>query len=482
MGIGNFIGNVPDEMSKSKFYGVELDSVSGRIGKLLYPESEVQVKGLEETGFSNNFFDVAIGNVPFGEYKVNDREYNRNNFLIHDYFFAKSIDKVRNGGVIAFITSSVTMDKKDESVRRYLAARAEFLGAIRLPNDTFKGVAGTEVTSDIIFLKKRDSVLERDEDWIHLAEDENGLSYNKYFVDHPEQVLGSMREVSGRFGKTLTCEPIAFLGQENNMVSLKERIEIAGERISKYAKYEAIIPDELWQAAQVKLKAQAKKYEHVNKGKNMRTHLLSGIVKCPICGAGMFGNKSIKYKKDGTKYKDFYYYGCKHRLMNRGHKCTYNKQIREELLDDAVAEVIIKLVSNPKFASMMQEKINMKVDTSAIENEIDNYQKELRKSHSTKFKLIEEIDNLDVDDKHYKRRKTDLDDRLYRMYDKVEELEEQLIEAKAKKETIEAEKLTGDNIYKVLIYFDKLYKVMNDVERRQLIEALISEIQIYEEK
>lgn len=240
MGIGNFIGNLPDEMDKSKFYGVELDSVSGRIGKLLYPESDIQVKGLEETGFSNNFFDVAIGNVPFGEYKVNDREYNRNNFLIHDYFFAKSIDKVRNGGVIAFITSSGTMDKKDESVRRYLAARTEFIGAIRLPNDTFKGVAGTEVTSDIIFLKKRDSVLERDEDWIHLAEDENGLSYNKYFVDHPEQVLGSMREVSGRFGKTLTCEPIAYLGTEINMASLKERIEIAGERISKEAKYEEI--------------------------------------------------------------------------------------------------------------------------------------------------------------------------------------------------------------------------------------------------
>ncbi len=240
MGIGNFIGNIPDEMNKSKFYGVELDSVSGRIGKLLYPESDIQIKGLEETSFSNNFFDAIIGNVPFGEYKVNDREYNKNNFLIHDYFFAKSIDKVRNGGVIAFITSSGTMDKKDESVRRYLAARAEFLGAIRLPNDTFKGVAGTEVTSDIIFLKKRDSVLERDEDWIHLAEDENGLVYNKYFVDHPEQVLGSMREVSGRFGKTLTCEPIAYLGTELNMASLKDRIEIAGERISKDAKYEEI--------------------------------------------------------------------------------------------------------------------------------------------------------------------------------------------------------------------------------------------------
>ena len=233
MGIGNFIGNLPDEMNKSKFYGVELDSVSGRIGKLLYPESDIQIKGLEETSFSNNFFDAIIGNVPFGEYKVNDREYNKNNFLIHDYFFAKSIDKVRNGGIIAFITSSGTMDKKDESVRRYLVARAEFLGAIRLPNDTFKGVAGTEVTSDIIFLKKRDSIRERDEDWIHLAEDENGLLYNKYFVDHPEQVLGSMEEISGRFGNTLACMP-----KEN--ANLKELLTKASEEISKGSTYEEI--------------------------------------------------------------------------------------------------------------------------------------------------------------------------------------------------------------------------------------------------
>lgn len=233
MGIGNFIGNIPDEMNKSKFYGVELDSVSGRIGKLLYPESDIQIKGLEETSFSNNFFDAIIGNVPFGEYKVNDREYNKNNFLIHDYFFAKSIDKVRNGGIIAFITSSGTMDKKDESVRRYLAARAEFLGAIRLPNDTFKGVAGTEVTSDIIFLKKRDSIRERDEGWIHLAEDENGLLYNKYFVDHPEQVLGSMEEISGRFGNTIACLP-----KENT--DLKELLTKASEEISKNANYEEI--------------------------------------------------------------------------------------------------------------------------------------------------------------------------------------------------------------------------------------------------
>ena len=233
MGVGNFIGNLPDEMSKSKFYGVELDSVSGRIGKLLYPESDIQIKGFEETSFSNNFFDAVIGNVPFGEYKVNDREYNKNNFLIHDYFFAKSIDKVRNGVVIAFITSSGTMDKKDESVRRYIAARVEFLGAIRLPNDTFKGVAGTEVTSDIIFLKKRDSIRERDEDWIHLSEDEKGLVYNKYFVDHPEQVLGTMREVSGRFGNTLACLP-----KEN--ADLKELLTKASEEISKGSTYEEI--------------------------------------------------------------------------------------------------------------------------------------------------------------------------------------------------------------------------------------------------
>jgi len=246
--------------------------------------------------------------------------------------------------------------------------------------------------------------------------------------------------------------------------------------------HEAIIPEDVWNAAQAKLIAQAKKYEHVNKGKNERTHLLSGIVKCPICGAGMYGNKSIKYKKDGTKYKDFFYYGCKHRGMQRGHKCDYRKQIREELLDDAVAEVIVKLVSNPHFAAMMQEKINMKVDTTAIDQEITNYEKQLRQDYAIKSKLIEEIDNLNPDDRHYIRRKADLDDRLYRMYDKIEELESQLMDARAKKTSIEAEKITGDNIYKVLIYFDKLYFAMNDMERRQLIEALIAEIQIYEER
>ncbi|WP_370737035.1 helicase-related protein [Urinicoccus timonensis] len=220
-------------MQSSKVYGVEKDSLSGRIARELYPEANIQIKGFEETNFSNNFFDLVIGNVPFGDFKVNDREYNRNNFLIHDYFFAKSIDKVRNGGIIAFITSSGTMDKKDESVRKYINARCEFLGAMRLPNTTFKGLAGTEVTSDIIFLKKRDSVIERDDDWIHLSTDKKGLTYNKYFVDNPQMVLGDMKEVSGRFGNTITCD-------EKEDENLKDLMDIASKEISSNSKYEEV--------------------------------------------------------------------------------------------------------------------------------------------------------------------------------------------------------------------------------------------------
>ena len=205
MGTGRFIGNLPLSMQNSKFYGIELDSISGQIAKKLYPNSNIQVKGFENTAFSNNLFDIAVGNVPFGEYRVSDREYGKNNFLIHDYFFAKTLDKVRNGGIIAFITSSGTMDKRNEDIRRYISERAEFLGAIRLPNNTFKGEAGTEVTSDIIFLKKRDRLLKIDEDWVKLDKDRKGLSYNKYFVDNPHMVLGNMQEISGRFGTTLSC-------------------------------------------------------------------------------------------------------------------------------------------------------------------------------------------------------------------------------------------------------------------------------------
>ena len=224
MGTGRFIGNLPDNMQESKFYGVELDSISGQIAKKLYPNANIQIKGFEKAGFSNNLFDVAVGNVPFGEYKVSDREYEKNNFLIHDYFFAKTLDKVRSGGVVAFITSNGTMDKKSEDVRRYISERAEFLGAVRLPSNTFKGEAGTEVTSDIIFLKKRDRLLKLDEDWVKLATDEKGLTYNKYFVDNPDMVLGSMEEISSRFGTALACVA-------DESITLKEQLHSAIKNI-----------------------------------------------------------------------------------------------------------------------------------------------------------------------------------------------------------------------------------------------------------
>ena len=246
--------------------------------------------------------------------------------------------------------------------------------------------------------------------------------------------------------------------------------------------HEGLVSEEVWQAAQVKMKAAAQKYELVSRRKTDRVHLLSSIVKCPVCGAGMYGNKSIKKRPDGTKYKDFYYYGCKHRGMQRGYKCTYSKQIQEEVLDGAVAEVISKLVSNPKFAAMMQEKINMKVDTTAIEQEIAAYEKQLRQYYATKSRLMDEIDNLDPDDRHFVSRKSDLDDRLYKMYDKIENAENGLMDARAKKQTIEADKITGDNIYKILICFDKLYDTMSEAERRKLVEILIDEVQIYPER
>jgi site-specific DNA recombinase len=246
--------------------------------------------------------------------------------------------------------------------------------------------------------------------------------------------------------------------------------------------HEGLVSEEVWQAAQVKMKATAQKYELVSRRKTDRVHLLSSIVKCPVCGAGMYGNKSIKKRPDGTKYKDFYYYGCKHRGMQRGYKCTYSKQIQEEVLDGAVAEVISKLVSNPKFAAMMQEKINMKVDTTAIEQEIAAYEKQLRQYYATKSRLMDEIDNLDPDDRHFISRKSDLDDRLYKMYDKIEDAENSLMDACAKKQAIEADKITGDNIYKILICFDKLYATMSEAERRKLVEILIDEVQIYPER
>ena len=246
--------------------------------------------------------------------------------------------------------------------------------------------------------------------------------------------------------------------------------------------HEAIISEEDWEKAQIKVKSQAKRYEHVNREAGEKIHMLSGIVKCPICGAGMYGNKSIKKKPDGTNYKDYFYYGCKHRLMTRGHKCTYRNQINEEVVDKSVAEVVSRLVSRPKFSARMKEKINTQVDTTAIDQEIATCEKQLRNNSNLKIRLIEEMDSLDFDDKHYDRKKKDLNDRLDKAYDKIDELEEQLLSARAKKGAIEAEKVTTENIYRVLRSFNKLYDVMDEEERRKLMEALIAEIQIHEDK
>ena len=207
MGIGNFFGMLPEKMQGSRLYGVELDGITGRIAKQLYPNADIKITGFEKTDYPNDFFDVAIGNVPFGQYKVADKQYDKQNFLIHDYFFAKTLDKVRPGGVVAFVTSKGTMDKKSPEVRKYLAQRAELLGAVRLPNTAFKENAGTEVTSDILFLKKRDRVMDLEPDWVHLSEDENGIAMNSYFAQHPEMIVGKMEMVSGPYGMESTCMP-----------------------------------------------------------------------------------------------------------------------------------------------------------------------------------------------------------------------------------------------------------------------------------
>ena len=205
-GIGNFYGCLPEEMQASRLYGAELDGLTGRIAKQLYPHADIKITGFENTSYPNDFFDVAVGNVPFGQYKVSDRQYDKHNFLIHDYFFAKTLDKVRPGGIVAFVTSKGTMDKKNPEVRKYLAQRAELLGAVRLPNTAFKENAGTEVTSDILFLKKRDRVMDIEPDWVHLTE-KDGIVMNQYFSDHPEMVLGKMEMVSGAHGMESACLP-----------------------------------------------------------------------------------------------------------------------------------------------------------------------------------------------------------------------------------------------------------------------------------
>ena len=330
------------------------------------------------------------------------------------------------------------------------------------------------------------------EQYVNTDTGANGLS--KYLKTHGFQKLARQNGTSPLFSATLIrailknpvyCGKIAFgrrklekiHGTRNEYHQVPQENYLLVDGLHK-----GIVSEELWNAAQVKLLAQSKRYEPVNRSKTEQAHLLSALVKCPICGAGMYSNKCTKRKKDGTPYKSFSYYSCKHRKMQRGQKCDFNKQIQEEVLDNAVVEVIIKLVSNPKFAAMMQEKINSKVDTIAIEQEIAAAEKQLRQYYSIKSKIMEEIDTLDPDDRHYIIRKSDLDERLYRMYDKIEEAENNLMDARAKKQAIEADKITGDNIYKVLICFEKLYNVMNPLERKKLMEHLISEIQIYPER
>lgn len=230
-GIGNFIGMLPKSMENAKVYGVELDTVSAGIAQQLYQKSSIAAQGFEEVNVPDSFFDGVIGNVPFGDFKVSDKRYDKNNFLIHDYFFAKSLDKLRPGGVMALVTSKGTMDKENPSVRKYIAQRAELLGAIRLPNDTFKGNAGTEVVSDILFLQKRDRLIDIEPDWVYLDTDENGIKMNSYFVQHPEMILGEMKMVSGRFGPEATCE--AFENADLGELLNEAVINIHGE-ISEY--------------------------------------------------------------------------------------------------------------------------------------------------------------------------------------------------------------------------------------------------------
>ena len=330
------------------------------------------------------------------------------------------------------------------------------------------------------------------EQYVNTDTGANGLS--KYLKTHGFQKLARQNGTSPLFSATLIrailknpvyCGKIAFGRRKLEKIhgTRNEYHQVPQENyLLVDGLHEGIVSEELWNAAQVKLLAQSKRYEPVNRSKTEQAHLLSALVKCPVCGAGMYSNKCTKRKKDGTPYKSFSYYSCKHRKMQRGQKCDFNKQIQEEVLDNAVVEVIIKLVSNPKFAAMMQEKINSKVNTTAIEQEIAAAEKQLQQYYSIKSKIMEEIDTLDPDERHYIIRKSDLDERLYRMYDKIEEAENNLMDARAKKQAIEADKITGDNIYKILLCFEKLYNVMNPVERKKLMEHLISEVHIYPER
>ena len=249
-GIGNFIGRLPETMSNSNIYGVELDSISGRIAKQLYQKSNITIQGFQETDYPDNSFDIAIGNVPFGDTKITDKRYDKNNFLIHDYFFAKALDKVRAGGIIAFITSKGTLDKENNSFRKYIAQRADLIGAIRLPNNTFSKNAGTQVTSDIIFLQKKEISTYDEPEWIHLGKNENGITINQYFIDNPDMILGKMEMKSGQYGRMdAVCVPNKNeeLSEQLNNAVLKLNAQIQEIEVDEINtnKKDAILPANL---------------------------------------------------------------------------------------------------------------------------------------------------------------------------------------------------------------------------------------------
>lgn len=246
--------------------------------------------------------------------------------------------------------------------------------------------------------------------------------------------------------------------------------------------HEAIIDDKLWESTQDKRKVQAKKYEKVNKGKNEKTYILSTLIKCPYCGAGLYGNKSRKRKKTGEHYKDYYYYACKHREKMNGHKCTFSKQIKTELIEKDIATIINKIISNPILAKKIQEKINIQIDTKEIDEVINKHLAKIRQLIATKASLINQIDSLNFEDKHYDRKYTDLNLRLDAIYDQLEYAEMQLNDSRKRKEAILEEKITSDNIYKILVNFNSLYTVLSDIDKKRLLNELIEEIQIYDEK
>lgn len=248
--------------------------------------------------------------------------------------------------------------------------------------------------------------------------------------------------------------------------------------------HDALIDDETWRKAQAKRKSQAKKYEKINKGKDEKSYLLSSIVRCPICGAGLYGNKSRKKNKnkDGEHYKDYYYYACKHRKLMDGHKCNFSKQIRIELLDREVLAIISQIVSNPTFANRIEKKINIQTDTKEIDKVIEKYESKFRQLNATKINLINQIDTLDFEDRNYDSKYKDLNLRLDNTYDQIADIEDLIQENENKRELILKDKMTSDNVYKILVNFDTLLSVMKDVDKKRLCSLLIEEIQLYEEK